>query len=119
MTVSDPCHLCSGGPRAADSPWADRFMGWAGNRVGFVGHGVGLDLDEFPVLAPRFDAPLEEGHVLAVEPKVFLEGLGGVGAENTYVVTPQGGRDLTPGPEEIRVLPPPAPAGRSPEVDTP
>lgn len=86
----------------AASPFADRFMGWGENQVSFLGHGVGLDLDEFPVLARRFDEPLVEGHVLAVEPKVFLGIQGGVGVENTYVVTTSGARDLTPGPEEIR-----------------
>jgi Xaa-Pro aminopeptidase len=90
---------------AAGSAWADRFMGWGENQVRFLGHGIGIDLDEFPVLAPRFDAPLVPGNVLAVEPKVFLGDLGGVGVENTYVVTEDGARNLTPGPEEIRVLP--------------
>jgi Xaa-Pro aminopeptidase len=80
------------------------FMGWSENRVGFVGHGVGLDLDELPVLAPRFDEPLAAGHVLAIEPKFFLEGIGGAGVENTYVVTEHGFRNLTPGPEEIRIV---------------
>ncbi len=93
---------------AADSPWADRFMGWGENRVRFLGHGVGLDLDELPVLAPRFDEPLAPGNVIAIEPKVFLAGLGGVGVENTYLVTDGGNRNLTPGPEEIRVLAPPS-----------
>lgn len=88
----------------ASSPWSDSFMGWRENRVGFVGHGIGLDLDELPILAPRFDAPLVAGNILAIEPKIFLEGIGGVGVENTYVVTEDGCRNLTPGPEEIRVV---------------
>jgi Xaa-Pro aminopeptidase len=88
------------------SPWGDRFMGWGENQVGFLGHGIGLDLDELPVIAPRFDAPLAAGNVLAVEPKVFLGGVGAVGVENTYVVTETGCRDLTPGPEELRVVSP-------------
>lgn len=87
------------------SPWADRFMGWGENQVSFLGHGIGLDLDEFPVIAPRFDAPLESGQVLAVEPKVFLGELGGVGVEDTFVVTEKGARNLTPGPLGIRELP--------------
>ncbi len=56
------------------------------------------------MLAPRFDAPLVPGHVIAIEPKMFLEGVGGVGVENTYVITADGARNLTPGPEEIRVV---------------
>ncbi|MFN8178344.1 MAG: Xaa-Pro peptidase family protein [bacterium] len=89
--------------KAARSPWADRFMGFGENRVQFVGHGVGLDLDELPVLASGFETPLEAGNVLAVEPKIFFGDPGAVGVENTYVVTEQGGRDLTAGPEEIRI----------------
>jgi Xaa-Pro aminopeptidase len=88
----------------ARSPWADRFMGWGENQVVFLGHGIGIDLDELPVLAPRFDTPLEPGHVIAVEPKVFLGDLGGVGVENTYVITEEGAHNVTPGPEEIRVV---------------
>jgi Xaa-Pro aminopeptidase len=87
------------------SPWADRFMGWGENQVKFLGHGVGLDLDELPVLATGFDEPLEPGHVVAVEPKVFLGGIGGVGVENTWVITEDGCRNVTSGPEEIRVVP--------------
>jgi Xaa-Pro aminopeptidase len=89
---------------AGETRWAHGFMGWSTNRVGFVGHGIGLDLDELPVLAPRFDAPLVPGHVLAIEPKMFLAGVGGVGVENTYLITEDGARNLTPGPEEIRVV---------------
>jgi len=91
---------------AAETPWADRFMGWGENRVTFLGHGVGIDLDELPVVAPRFATPLEAGHVIAIEPKVFLGDLGAAGVENTYVVTEAGAVNLTPGPPEIRVVEP-------------
>jgi Xaa-Pro aminopeptidase len=91
---------------ASASPFANRFMGYGENRVAFLGHGIGIDLDELPVLAPRFDLPLATGNVIAVEPKVFLGETGGVGVENTYVVTESGCRNLTSGPEEIRVVSP-------------
>ena len=71
------------------------FMGLGRNKVGFLGHGIGLAIDEWPVIAPTFDRPLEENMVLALEPKLGIEGLGMVGVENTFVVTPQGGRCLT------------------------
>ena len=74
---------------------AEGFMGLGGNKVQFLGHGIGLVIDESPVLARRFDAPLEEGMVLAVEPKVGLPGLGMAGVENTFEVTPDGGRSIT------------------------
>jgi Xaa-Pro dipeptidase len=72
------------------------FMGHGENRVRFFGHGVGLELDELPVLASRTDLTLVEGMVLAVEPKAFLEGTGAVGLENTYVITPGGCVGLCP-----------------------
>lgn len=81
--------------RAEKSGWADGFMGLPANRVSFVGHGIGLAVDEYPVLAAGFDLPLEENMVLAVEPKIGLPGIGMVGVENTFVVTPVGGRCLT------------------------
>lgn len=71
------------------------FMGLGRNKVGFLGHGIGLAIDEWPVIAPTFDRPLEENMVLALEPKLGIEGLGMVGVENTFVVTPRGGRCLT------------------------
>lgn len=89
---------------AADAGFADGFMNHGRNRVRFVGHGIGLELDEGPVLAKRFTAPLEEGNVIALEPKFIFPphspapegGVGGVGVEDTVVVTPQGGVILTP-----------------------
>ena len=87
--------------RVERTPYAPHFMGAGENRVSFVAHGVGLELDEFPVVAPRFDDPLEPGVVLAVEPKIFYPGLGGVGVENTYVITESGCERLTTSPQEI------------------
>ena len=71
------------------------FMGFGDRRVKFLGHGVGLWIDETPVIAEGFDEPLEEGMVLALEPKKGITDVGLVGIENTFVVTPQGGRSLT------------------------
>lgn len=71
------------------------FMGFGSRRVHFLGHGVGLAVDEIPVLARGFDDPLEEGMTIAVEPKKGIAGIGMVGTENTYLVTPEGGRSIT------------------------
>ncbi len=87
--------------RVANTSFATHFMGAGENQVKFVAHGVGLELDETPVIAPKFDTPLEAGVVLAVEPKVFYPGLGGVGVENTYLVTETGCERLTTSPQEI------------------
>jgi len=71
------------------------FMGFGDHRVNFLGHGIGLWIDETPVIAEGFDEPLEEGMVFALEPKKGIPDIGLVGIENTFVVTPQGGRSLT------------------------
>src|SRR5262249_25690051 len=87
--------------RVADTSYAPHFMGAGENQVRFVAHSVGLELDETPVIAPKFDTPLEAGVVLAVEPKIFYPGLGGVGVENTYVVTEDKCERLTACSQEI------------------
>jgi Xaa-Pro aminopeptidase len=80
---------------AKKNGFEEGFMGLGPNKVGFVGHGIGLAIDEYPAVAKGFDIPLEEGAVLAIEPKIGLPGIGMVGVENTFVITQQGGRSLT------------------------
>ncbi len=77
------------------SKWNDGFMGWGKNKVFFVGHGIGLAIDEYPVLAKGFDLPIEEGMTIAIEPKIGIPGFGMVGVENTFEVTNRGGKSLT------------------------
>jgi Xaa-Pro aminopeptidase len=80
----------------------DVFMGPPGDQARFVGHGVGLELDELPVLAPGFKTTLREGMTIAIEPKFVFLGRGAVGIENTFVVTARGGEKLTAGlPDEL------------------
>ena len=69
--------------------------------VSFVGHGIGLEIDELPVLAPGFDEPLEPGMVFALEPKFVFPGEGAVGIENSYLVVEDGVEQLTTAPEEL------------------
>lgn len=71
------------------------FMGYGNRRVKFLGHGIGLTVDELPVIADGFTEPLQEGMAFAVEPKKGIEGVGMVGIENTFLVTPDGGRCIT------------------------
>jgi Xaa-Pro aminopeptidase len=86
---------------AEQEGWGEGFMGLGNNKVGFVGHGIGLAIDEYPVLARGFDLPFEQGMVLAVEPKIGIPGVGMVGVENTFAVTARGGRSLTGDQGEI------------------
>jgi Xaa-Pro aminopeptidase len=78
-----------------DEDFQEFFMGSGDERVKFLGHGVGLVIDEYPVIAKGFDAPLEENMVMAVEPKRGLSGIGLVGLENTYHITKDGAVSLT------------------------
>ncbi|MEW6220988.1 MAG: Xaa-Pro peptidase family protein [Thermodesulfobacteriota bacterium] len=89
---------------AAEAGLADRFMGPPGEAARFVGHGVGLELDELPVLAPRFREPLRAGQTLAVEPKFLFPGQGVVGIENTFAVSEAGGERLTILDDGLQVL---------------
>jgi len=73
----------------------ENFMGYGNRNVQFLGHGIGLEIAENPVIARGFDDPLMEGMVIAIEPKKGIRGVGMVGIENTFVVTPAGGRSIT------------------------
>ncbi len=73
----------------------ENFMGFGERRVKFLGHGIGLTIDELPVLAKGFDEPLQENMVFAIEPKKGVRDVGMVGIENTFMVSPQGGRCIT------------------------
>ena len=76
------------------------FMGMQ-QQAKFVGHGLGLVINEPPVLCDRNKAVLEVGNTIALEPKFVFPEVGAVGTENTYVVTENGMRKLTSAPEEI------------------
>jgi len=84
-----------------DEKYKANFMGANNENVKFLGHGLGLCVDEMPVIAPRYDVPLEENMVIAIEPKISFEGKGLVGVEDTYIVTPDGGECITGGKDDI------------------
>lgn len=76
------------------------FMGHR-QHAGFVGHGIGIEVNELPVIAPRSRDILQEGNTIALEPKFVIPEVGAVGVENTYLVTGDGAECLTVCPEEI------------------
>ena len=84
--------------------WSDYFMGHGGTQVSFIGHGLGLEVDEFPFIANRQPTVLQEGMTFAFEPKVIIPELGVAGLENTYLVTADGLESLNTASEELRVL---------------
>lgn len=75
--------------------FGEYFMGFGQGKVTFLGHGLGLEIDELPVLAKRYHSPLEEGMVFAVEPKMVFPGEGAIGLEDDYLVTSMGLRKLS------------------------
>ena len=97
LTPGSICEgLYEGAVRLAEEAGLGKyFMGQAR----FVGHGVGLELDELPVLARGFKAPLQAGNTIAIEPKFVFPGQGAIGIENTYAVT------QSPACERLTVLP--------------
>ncbi|NLE74179.1 MAG: aminopeptidase P family protein [Actinobacteria bacterium] len=74
---------------------ADNFMGKSPNQVSFIGHGVGLEIDEMPYLSRGNTHTLSEGNVIAVEPKLAFPKRGAVGVENTWLVGQDRPRALT------------------------
>jgi len=77
------------------------YMGYGEDQVSFLGHGIGLEIDELPVLARGFKTPLMVGMVIAIEPKFTFPGRGVVGIENTYAITEEGYEKLTNSREGI------------------
>jgi Xaa-Pro aminopeptidase len=85
---------------AADAGFAAHFMGIA-QQAKFVGHGIGIEVNELPVLSGRSKEILRPGMVFAFEPKFVLPKVGAVGIEDTYLVTDTGLEKLTNFEEEI------------------
>jgi Xaa-Pro dipeptidase len=81
--------------------FSDFFMGRGLERVSFVAHGVGLELDEFPFITARFPFPLEADMVVAFEPKFFLPDVGLIGLEDTGRLTADGIEWLTRAPRQV------------------
>jgi Xaa-Pro aminopeptidase len=77
------------------------FMGYGDSGVKFLGHGIGLHIDEQPVIMAANETPLLEGMAIALEPKCGVEGVGMVGVEESYVIEGSGPRCVTGGDKSI------------------
>jgi len=93
VSCSDLYRLAS--KKAEETGFGQYFNGYGEGKVRFVGHGLGLEIDEYPILAPRFNQRLEPGMVIALEPMFVFPGKGIVGLEDDYLVTATGVERLT------------------------
>lgn len=90
---------------ACELGYKDHFMGNAGAQVSFIGHGIGVEVDEYPFIARGFnDYELKENMTFAFEPKAVFAGLGAVGIENTFWVAKDGLKHITFSKEELAIL---------------
>lgn len=87
--------------------YKDNFMGTPGSQVSFIGHGIGIEMDEYPLLARGFyQMKLEPGMAFAFEPKLIFPGEGAVGIENSFYLADDGSlKQLTFTDESIIILP--------------
>ncbi|HBD08502.1 MAG TPA: aminopeptidase P family protein [Syntrophobacteraceae bacterium] len=84
--------------------WQDFFMGADASRVKFIGHGLGVEVDELPFIAQGQSLALQANMTFAFEPKFIIPGVGITGLENTYVVTHDGLESLNTASEELTVV---------------
>ena len=84
--------------------FANEFLGPDGHKISFVGHGVGLEINEFPFLAKGHEYPLESGNVFALELKMVFLKKGAVGLENVVAVTDSGYKKLTTADETFIIV---------------
>ncbi|OPY77999.1 MAG: Xaa-Pro dipeptidase [Syntrophorhabdus sp. PtaU1.Bin058] len=80
------------------------FMGYGEGKVSFIGHGLGLEINELPVITPRHEIVLQEGMVFAFEPKFIIPGEGSVGIEVDFIVRKDGLERVTDSPINIVYL---------------
>ena len=95
----------SAGKRCSDIDAAARSViekAGYGKKFGHsLGHSVGIEIHESPVFSPKSTNITEIGHVITVEPGIYIENFGGVRIEDLVVVTKDGIRNLTKSPKEL------------------
>ncbi len=84
--------------------YGQNFMGTGRNRVVFVGHGLGIEIDEYPFISRDNNMILSQGMVVAVEPKLIFGSYGLIGIEDTYLITDKGAERLTVSPQGLVVV---------------
>ena len=87
--------------RAKSLGYAETYLGPPGYKVSFVGHGIGLDLVEQPIIGPKNHDPLQPGMTFAIEPKINFIDAFGVGIESVFTITETGCRVISRVPQKI------------------
>lgn len=98
VKASDLYHLAE--KIVADANLEKYFMGHR-QKAGFIGHGLGIEINELPVISPRSRDIIAAGNVIAIEPKFVIPGIGAVGIENTYIIHPDHAECITNAPERL------------------
>lgn len=88
---------------AVSMGYGDNFMGIKGSQTSFIGHGIGVEIDEYPFIARGFhQMRFETGMAFAFEPKLVFPGEGAVGIENCFYLADDGNlKQLTFSDEKI------------------
>ncbi len=90
---------------ALEMGYADSFMGVKGAQVSFIGHGLGIEIDEYPFIAKGFkEQVMLQGMAFAFEPKLVFPGEGAVGIENTFYISNEGLKQLTFSDDSLVIL---------------
>ena len=84
--------------------YGDHYLGFKPHQVRFLAHGIGMELAEFPFITANHTYPIENGAVIAIEPKMVFPGKGACGIENTVLIEHGGYRILTNNDESIIVV---------------
>ncbi len=90
--------------KARGAGFSENFMGHGEGKVAFVGHGLGLEINEWPILGRGYQKPLRVGNVIAFEPKFIFPGEGAIGIELDYVLTENGVERMTTFPKDLIVI---------------
>lgn len=83
------------------SAYSDFFMGFGKYAGMYVGHGLGLEIDEPPIIGPDAETALQAGMILALEPKIMIPDYGGAAIEDTILVTDDGFEMITQTEREL------------------
>ena len=84
--------------------YGDYYLGYGHHKVRFLAHGIGIELAELPYITASHDYPINEGSVIAIEPKMVFPKQGSCGIENTMIIEKGNYRILTDTDERIIIV---------------